>query len=297
MTLEGEKLIAEINQTSLPHYTIAIWYLGQSSFVIKGDDTVIYVDPYLSDFLEIYAKGKPDEDKRRFLPPLKPEQVTNADLVFGSHLHYDHIDPDAVVGISRKSPQARFVVPNVAKPALIDLGVAMDRIVTVDVDEAMSLGNVAVTSIPSAHENLDYDPASGYPYRGYIATLNGVTFYHAGDCIPYDGLIERLVKKPIDIAMLPINGRDYFRLKRGFPGNFTYREAAEIAASMQADLLIPMHFGMHLANTEHLGYLVDYLADHFPRQKFHVMVPGERILYSKTQNTGILVSMGVSDAR
>ena len=124
---------------------------------------------------------------------------------------------------------------------------------------------VRFVSIPAAHEQLDYDPEYGYPYRGYVVTLGGVTIYHAGDCVPYDGLVERLVALDVDIALLPINGRDYFRLSRGSTGNFNYPgEAAELAAAAGIRLLIPMHFGMHLANTERPGYLVAIWQSTFP---------------------------------
>jgi L-ascorbate 6-phosphate lactonase len=284
----GCDLIAEINRTRLPAGGIALWYTGQSGFVVKGGDSVIYLDPYLSDFLEQYTHGRPDADARHFLPPLSPEDVTNANLVFGSHYHYDHIDPGAIKGICQASPQSRFVVPLVARAPLFELGVPLDRIVAVSVDQPHTVGDVTFVSIPAAHESLNYDAAFGYPYLGYVITLGGVTIYHSGDCIPYDGLVERLKGLHVDIALLPINGRDYFRLGRGFVGNFTYREAAELAVAIGADLLIPMHFGMHMANTEHVGYLADYLSDHFPQQKFHIMTPGERILYLKSADDGAL---------
>jgi hypothetical protein len=50
-----------------------------------------------------------------------------------------------------------------------------------------------------------------------------------------------------------------------------------------------MHFGMHMANTQRPGYLVDYLVEQFPQQKFHVMVPGERMIYLKTVEDGLTV--------
>ena len=226
--------------------------------------------------------GRPDADPRRFQPPLAPLDVCNADLFFGSHYHYDHIDPMVVKAVASSSPACRFVVPRAAVETMAAFGLPLDRVLAPEVDEPQMVTGVRFVSIPAAHEQLDYDPEYGYPYRGYVVTLGGVTIYHAGDCVPYDGLVERLVALDVDIALLPINGRDYFRLNRGFTGNFNYREAAELAAAAGIRLLIPMHFGMHLANTERPGYLVDYLAEHFPDQKFHVMVPGERCIYFRS---------------
>ena len=288
----GHKLIEQIDRTELPPNAVALWHLGQSGFILKGDGKVVYLDPYLSDFLERFTQGRPDHDPRRFKPPLEAEDITNADVVFGSHYHYDHIDPGAISGIARSSPQARFVVPSPARAPLLDLGVPEERIHCPPCDEPQTIGGVGFISIPAAHESFDRDPERGYPYRGYIVELGGIHVYHAGDCVPYDGLAERLQRQGVDIALLPINGRDYFRLERGFAGNFTCREAAELAATIGCGLLVPMHFGMHMANTERPGYLVDYLAEHFPTQKFHIMTPGERVMYVKAGDEGLLTLAG-----
>jgi len=284
---QGRDLILEMDQTVLPNGSVALWYLGQSGFVAKGGGRVAYFDPYLSDFLEQFTVGRPDADPRHFRPPLGPSDVCNADLFFGSHYHYDHIDPTVVRAVARCSPACRFIVPGAALETLEAFGLPPDRVVTPAVDQLQTSAGVSFVSIPAAHEAFDYDPVHGYPYRGYVVTLGGVTIYHAGDCVPYDGLVERLAALDVDIALLPINGRDYFRLGRGFTGNFSYREAAELASAAGIRLLIPMHFGMHLANTERPGYLVDYLVDHFPAQRFHIMVPGERCVYFKSAS-GIL---------
>lgn len=292
MNASSRLLKRDIDATVLPQQAIALWYLGQSGFAVKGAATILYLDPYLSDYLVRFTKGRADEDPRRLASPLSPEDIDNADFYFGSHWHYDHIDPDTVTAIAARSPRAKFVVPACAQPALADLGVAGERFIDPGVDVETDLGSLTFVSIPAAHETFDLDPRCGYPYRGYIITVNGVTIYHAGDCIPYDGLVDRLSKRKIDIALIPINGRDYFRLQQGFAGNFTYREAAELVAAVGADILIPMHVGMHMANTEHPGYLADYLADHFPYQKFHFMTPGEKVFYLKRQGGGVLAIQG-----
>jgi len=285
---QGGSIKADIDATTLPQGAIALWYLGQSGFVVKGRSTILYLDPYLSDFLENYARGKPEEDPRRFTPPLQPDEIDNADFLFGSHWHYDHIDPPTVQAAAMHSPKAKIVVPGCARPSLIGMGIPAERFPAVEVDTKVRAGELSFTAIPSSHESLDLDPRCGYPYWGYVMTVNGVKLYHAGDGVPYDGLVERLRTHSVDIAMIPINGRDYFRLAQGFAGNFTYREAAELVALIGADLLVPMHFGMHMANTEHLGYLADYLADRYPFQKYHSMVPGEKVLYVKEAGGGSL---------
>ena len=100
--------------------------------------------------------------------------------------------------------------------------------------------------IPSAHETLEKDESSEHKYVGYIVKAGGITIYHSEDTCPYDGLVERLRKWTIDIALLPINGRDP---DYGIKGNFTVKEATLLGQDIQARLVIPCHYEMFEFNT------------------------------------------------
>ena len=266
----GQRLLADIQHRWIPENALGIWWLGQASFIVRGGGITIYVDPYLN-----------PSPKRIVPPPLRPEQVTNADLVVCTHDHNDHIDPTALPGIAAASPHAKIMVPGVARDKLVGLGIPAQRIVVPSVDEPISFGPLTVTAIPAAHEDLDYSPDCGYPYVGYVLKLNGVTLYHAGDCTMYEGLIERLKVHRPEVVLLPINGHDWKRTHKGIIGNMTYREAADLAAEVGADLAIPMHYGMFPHNTEPPGHFVDYILDCYPTQKIKVMARYEGFVYLK----------------
>lgn len=42
-------LITQIEQLVVPYPQLALWFLGQSGFDIKGGATIAYIPPYLSD--------------------------------------------------------------------------------------------------------------------------------------------------------------------------------------------------------------------------------------------------------
>ena len=266
----GRRLLADIQSRRVPESALGIWWLGQASFVIRGAGLTVYVDPYLT-----------PSPRRLVPPPFAPEQVVNADLVLCSHDHADHIDPGALPGIAQASPRASVLVPGVARDRVVGLGVPAERVVVPPVDEPVAYGPLTVTAIPAAHEELDYSPEAGYPYLGYVLQLNGVTLYHSGDCTMYEGLTERLLAHRPDVALLPINGHDWKRLRRQTIGNMTYREAADLAADVGIDLVIPMHYGMFRSNTEPPGHFVDYVHEFYPEQKVHVMARYEGFVYLK----------------
>jgi L-ascorbate metabolism protein UlaG (beta-lactamase superfamily) len=102
----------------------------------------------------------------------------------------------------------------------------------------------------------------------------------------YDGLIERLRARPVDVLLAPINGLDYFRTKRDIVGNLSAREAAELAVAAGVKLLIPAHWDLFAGNAENPGHLFEYLARHHPEQPCHYMARGERFIYHPCRGGG-----------
>ena len=285
--LAGPALIEAISRQATWPDSLVIWHLNQEGFAVKAGGKIMYFDLYLSNEVERLTKGRLDEHVRTFLPPVRASEITNADYVFCSHDHLDHLDPPTIKQIAAASPQARFVIPLAARQTLVGLGVAEERLITFRGDDEQSFdgpdadGYIRVRALPGAHTGFDFDPQTGYFFLGWVVTAGGVTLYHAGDTKMYNGLIERLQPCGVDVAFLPINGDDWFRHGRNIMGNLSYSEAADLAVAMGADLLIPMHFGQHEINTERPGNLMDYLQQRYRYQKCHVMVPGERFVYVK----------------
>lgn len=265
---KGEKLIREMNETSVPYGMMAIWFLGQESVVVKGGDTTIYIDPYMS-----------DNQGRAFPPPLRPEEITNASYCLITHEHGDHLDPGTIPMLAGNKPDTLFMAPGFCREDMIRLGVNSDKLFDARTDEWWIGSDVRIKPIPAAHEELDYNSVRGHRFVGYIIDLNGVKLYHAGDTLIYPGLIDSLKAEIIDVGMLPINGRDSFRTAKGIIGNMNYREAVQLTVSAGFDMVIPLHYDMFRGNSEKPGYFLDYLYENYPEQKSHVMARFERFVY------------------
>jgi len=267
VTLSGDALIQQVDTTPNSPGEIAFWWLGQNGFIFKGEDVVVYVDPYLA-----------ANERRQTPPALRGDQVTHADVVLCSHDHTDHIDREAIPAIAAASPDAVFVVPNPAVAALAELGVRADRIIGVRHLETVNVCGLRVTGIKTRHERFDEDPELGFPYLGYVIECNGLTLYHAGDANLYEGLVSTLQPfKPV-AAFLPINGRDAERLGRGCLGNMTFQEAVDLAGDIGVDMAVPMHWDMFAGNSEDPHKFVDYMAVKHPHVKTWVGAAGERVV-------------------
>jgi L-ascorbate metabolism protein UlaG (beta-lactamase superfamily) len=262
-------LAQQIAAQPVPAGAVALWWLGQASFAIKGGGATVYVDPYLQ-----------RSDRRLTPPPFPPEALVGADLVLLTHDHGDHVDPSALPGIAKASPNARFVAPRPIAGRVAELVGGAERVIAARVDETVAAGGVQILPVPAKHEEFDM-VGDDYPYLGYSIRLGGVCVHHSGDTIPFEGQAERVKAHGVDVALLPINGRDFYRTRAGTIGNFDYREAGDYAVQIGADVLVPMHYGMFRGNTVPPGYVVTYLHEFHPEQSVHVMGQFGKYMYAK----------------
>ena len=267
-----------LNTTLLPGQ-LALFFLGQEGFLVKYQDTYLLIDGYLTDYVDRHSAVTAVRWRRSYPSPIAPEELDFVDFVFCTHEHDDHADPDTLAAVARVSKKARFIVPAPAAELIAGFGVEKGHILPALADEEMTLGPVRVTPVPAAHEELTRDAQGHYRALGYRIALGNIELFHAGDCCPYDGLEERL--KGIDLALLPVNGRDYYRTAQGIIGNMDAREAALLAAHVGAKLIIPMHVGLYDVNDVPLPFVVDQLIQYAPGIPFHLFQPGERMIYGK----------------
>jgi L-ascorbate metabolism protein UlaG (beta-lactamase superfamily) len=244
---EGRKLAPRVGEAG-------IWWLGQSTVALRGAHANVLIDPFLT----------PHPD--RLVPPaFGPREVGGLNAVLITHEHWDHFDADAMPGLADASPHATFVVPEPLVDATVALGIDAARVVGAQPDRAVELDGVTVHPVPACH---GLEPADAYTfgqelsdglyrYLGYVVDLGRVRIYHAGDTIPFDGLEAKLRELAVDVALLPINGRDAEREAQGIVGNMDAREAAHVAEASGADVVVPIHFDMFEANPGDPGALVD----------------------------------------
>ena len=269
--ITGAAFVAGVRGFQPPEHTLAVWFLGQESVIWKGAGATVWIDPYLS-----------PSPGRRYAPLCAPEDVRDAaDIVLITHEHGDHLDPRTCAGIAAASPGARFLAPPVCGPLLERAGVPAARIATPRTGEAVTVGAWRLLPVPAAHEEVDWTPERGHRFVGYVAEAEGGAYYHAGDTLACDELLAALLPwvGRLDLAMLPINGRDYFRRAGNIIGNLTFREAAEVALRLDAGLTVPMHYDLfHQVNDERPAHFVDYIFDKAPYLPIAVLAPGQRIL-------------------
>lgn len=252
----GRELIQEIEQTLT--VTPTLWWLGHAGFVIRFANITFYVDPCLSD---------PPGRTRRIAAPLAASDVRHADMIFATHVHAGHLDAPSVCAMLENSRGAKVVLPKSAADRASAAGIPYNRMTTTDsglrIEYFKDNLYARVYAVPSAHPELDWTPAGGFPYLGYLIRFGRWTIYHAGDCTPYPDLAARLRPFNVNVALLPIGG-----------SNFDVNEAAQLAVDIGASWVVPMHYGTFGEDRE--SDFVAHMLGHRPELRFRIFQCGEK---------------------
>jgi len=224
---------------------VTLTWLGQAGFLLRGGGTTVLVDAFLSNV-----------ENRRIAPPLDPSTLSDVDIVLCTHEHWDHLDKPTVAAVARASPGSGVVVPAPITDQAVEAGVPAERVLGAVAYQPLAGLAVSITPVPACHGvdvadayNFGEELSGGLVrYLGYVVELGGVRVYHAGDTLWWPGQERVLRDLGVQVALLPINGRDLVREADNIVGNMDHREAALLAAAAGVELLVPMHWDMFDAN-------------------------------------------------
>jgi L-ascorbate metabolism protein UlaG (beta-lactamase superfamily) len=247
--LKNEAFLADITRT-LRSKDHGLWWLGQSGFLVVQQGRALLLDPYLSDSLTRKYE-KTDKPHTRIT-----EQVVNPaalaalgaiELITSSHNHTDHFDPETLQPLLAENSRTRLLIPAANRQLAIErLPGSADRLLEIDAGQSVTVADIRISAVPSAHPTIERDAAGRCRFLGYVVQWAGVTIYHSGDMLWHDDLVSSLRPFRIDLALLPINGD---RPERKVAGNLDGRQAAQLAHAIGARWVIPCHYDLFEFNT------------------------------------------------
>ena len=275
----GTNLMDDIATSQAAPNQVLIWWLGQSGYAIRTHSELFFIDLYLSEHLTEKYRNTAKPHIRITHSPLRGSDLRDVKWLFSSHKHSDHLDPGTVPDLMQGNPQARLIMPAAITEHAAAMGLDSERFISTNGDETFQAGSLTVHSIPSAHEDFDYEEGRGYPYVGYVIQVDGITLYHSGDTVLYAGLADRLKVLDVDIAFLPINGTDDLRHRLSVPPNMGIDDALTLAAQIGRPLLIPHHYDMFTFNTVDVKEFEK--AAQIANQPYRVLRCGEKFIYQQ----------------
>jgi L-ascorbate metabolism protein UlaG (beta-lactamase superfamily) len=271
--LQDDAFLEDVRRARESSDHLHLWWLGQSGFLIQWHGHHLLIDPYLSDSLPKKYAGTNKPHVRMTERVIAPERLDFVDVVTSSHNHTDHLDGETLIPLMQANPNLTVIVSRANLDFAAErLQISPGRLTPIRADGAeIVIVPFTFHAIPSAHESLEQDEHGDQRFIGLIVQAGRWTIYHSGDCIPYPGLVDRLKRWNIDLALLPVNGRDP---ARGVAGNFSGEEAAQLGKDVDAGLVIPCHYEMFEFNTVSPERFV--LAAEAIGQNYHLLKCGAR---------------------
>lgn len=245
--LQHNTFLTDVETARQQADTLHIWWLGQSGYLVQWNNQHLLLDPYLSDSLTKKYAETPKPHVRMTELVVDPARLDFIDVVTSSHNHTDHLDGETLIPLMKVNPAIAVIVPMANRAFAADrLQCFPEQLTGVTSGLPVAVGDIKLTAVPAAHESLETDENGFHKFIGLIVKIGPWTIYHSGDTMLFEGMAEMLSAWKIDIAMLPINGRDP---KRGVAGNLSGPEAVDLAQQVGIGLVFPCHYDMFEFNT------------------------------------------------
>ena len=171
-------------------------------------------------------------DKIIYVDPFKIDKNYNdADYIFCTHSHYDHFSPEDIEKV--KKEDTTIIVPSDIEEQARNI--FNNNVVIVEPAKEYQIKDLKFKTTYAYNINKKFHPKEN-KWVGYIIELNNKKYYIAGDT----DNIEEIQNIECDIALIPIGG------------TFTmdYKESAELANTIKADIVIPTHYGSIVGEKE-----------------------------------------------
>lgn len=184
------------------HLTGVTWF-RQSSVRIRRGGLEIHVDPW----------GVPEPGP--------------ADFILLTHPHFDNFSEEDIDRL--RGPGTVIVAPASMKKQLV----GADHFLRPG--DLLHLEELEILAVPAHNRHKRYHPAEN-GWLGYVFTVDGTTFYHAGDT----DFLEGMRSLHCDVAFLPCNGHY----------TMTAEEAARAGEACGAKIVVPIHWGDAVGSRE-----------------------------------------------
>lgn len=173
------------------------------------DNEIIYVDPFEID--KVYE---------------------DADYIFITHSHYDHLSIEDIKRIIKK--ETIIITPQSGEKDLKN-NFPDNEIIIVEPNKEYEIKKVSFETTNAYNLNKNFHLKEN-KWVGYLIKLNKVKYYIAGDT----DYIAELKNIRCDIAFLPIGGKY----------TMNYEEAADMANKIDAKIIVPTHYGSIVGKSE-----------------------------------------------
>jgi L-ascorbate 6-phosphate lactonase len=184
-----------LGQIRAHHHGLAVWWMGNSGWLIQSDNLLIGTD------LDLESANKLEP------PPLTAgELAQDLDIEFVTHQHGDHCNVPTIRALAQGG-RCTFVLPRTCLAQVAALGIPEDRIIVPEPLHPFDIKGIRVEPVHAIHGNQDFTVLTreaafvdGIAHNcGYVFNLDGKRFFEPGDSILTE---EHLGLKNIDVLFV-----------------------------------------------------------------------------------------------
>lgn len=254
--------------------TVAVWYLGCNGFVLKGSEgTTLFIDPYL-------GTGDPPRTVRMIPVPFDPADVEEADAVFATHEHTDHVHADSQ-GPILANTDATFYGSDASVGVTQDEGWIEEYDLTTDQFETVMPGTSFDVGEFTVHVEVAHDPDAAGPVS-FVIEHDAGTFFHGGDTKPTEDFEAIGETYDIDLGVLAFGTVGNIPDKETREPKVTKwyndeNQVVEAASALRFDRLLPTHFDMWKGLTADPKALHHHAASFDYPRRLDVVEIGDRV--------------------
>ena len=168
-----------------------------------------------------------------YFDPIKITEASHdADVIFITHPHSDHFDPESIENI-RKDGTVFIIPASMASDMKKVTGEPTVHLLAPE--ENLTVRDLKITAVPAYNKLKPFHPKHN-KWLGYLLEMDGTRSYVAGDT----DSVKELKSIQCDIALVPIGGTYTMNAK----------EAAALINIIEPAVVIPTHYGSLVGSPE-----------------------------------------------
>ncbi|NTV24137.1 MAG: MBL fold metallo-hydrolase [Nanoarchaeota archaeon] len=165
------------------------------------------------------------DGKIMLIDPFETAETEKADIILVTHGHYDHC---SIADIQKLTKKETLIATTPDTTSKFSGKVQGGVIKLVKPGDSFEHLGIKIAAVPAYNINKPFHPKENL-WVGYIFTIKGIRFYHAGDT----DYIPEMADISADVVFLPVSGTYVM----------TAEEAVIAARKIMPKIAIPMHYG------------------------------------------------------
>jgi len=168
------------------------------------------------------------------IDPLGIDEDSEADFVLLTHPHYDNFSEDDIARV--RGDRTVLIAPMSMKKQLDEVDHFMRP------GDMLQLEGFDVLAVPAHNVDKKFHTAE-QGWLGYVFSVDGTTYYHAGDT----DFLPSMAGIRCDVAFLPVGGHYTMGVE----------DAARAGEACGAEIIVPIHWGEPHGTEDDIAHLAE----------------------------------------